>query len=94
MELTLWLSVSLPIHFLKICIWMWLFLLHLNIQQRGLIMFNNTPLELEEIIDQCRALIYAVVEIENPQAKEILSFVLWERLNVLYQISQTEKISS
>ncbi|WP_168197678.1 hypothetical protein [Brenneria corticis] len=57
-------------------------------------MFDNTPLELEEIIDQCRALIYAVVEIENPQAKEILSFVLWERLNVLYQISQTEKISS
>ncbi|WEF10943.1 hypothetical protein M9782_17355 [Pectobacterium actinidiae] len=57
-------------------------------------MFDNTPMELEEIIDQCRALIYAVVEIENPQAKEILSFVLWERLNVLYQISQTEKISS
>ncbi|WP_409161126.1 hypothetical protein [Pectobacterium sp. B2J-2] len=57
-------------------------------------MFDNTPLELEEIIDQCRALIYAVVEIENPQAKEILSFVLWERLNVLYQIFQTEKISS
>ncbi|WP_183096849.1 hypothetical protein [Brenneria goodwinii] len=56
-------------------------------------MFDNTPLELEEIIDQCRALIYAVVEIENPQAKEILSFVLWERLDVLYRTYQTKDVS-
>ncbi|QTF07378.1 hypothetical protein HC231_05115 [Brenneria izadpanahii] len=49
-------------------------------------MFDNTPRELEEIIDQCRALIYAVVEIENPQAKEILSFVLWERLDLLFRV--------
>ncbi|ULS51965.1 hypothetical protein [Pectobacterium carotovorum] len=48
-------------------------------------MFDNTPLEQEEIIDQCRALIYAVIETKNPQAKEILTFILWERLDLLYQ---------
>ncbi|WP_170116022.1 hypothetical protein [Brenneria roseae] len=48
-------------------------------------MFDNTPLELEEIIDQCRALIYAVVELDKPKAKEILSFVLWERLDLLFR---------
>lgn len=53
-------------------------------------MFDNTPLELEEIIDQCRALIYAVVEIDNPQVKEILSFVLWERLDFLYRTFHSE----
>ncbi|MEC5343193.1 hypothetical protein ABRZ24_11380 [Brenneria populi] len=56
-------------------------------------MFDNTPLELEEIIDQCRALIYAVVEIENPQAKEILSLVLWERLDILHQTYQKAEMS-
>ncbi|MBA0159449.1 MULTISPECIES: hypothetical protein [Pectobacterium] len=48
-------------------------------------MFDNTPLELEEIIDQCRALIYAVVELGEPTAKEILIFVLWERLDLLFR---------
>ncbi|GKW16400.1 hypothetical protein [Brenneria tiliae] len=48
-------------------------------------MFDNTPLELEEIIDQCRALAYALVELEQPQAKEILTFVLWERLDNLHR---------
>ncbi|UMO86315.1 hypothetical protein HP572_13020 [Pectobacterium sp. PL64] len=48
-------------------------------------MFDNTPQEQEEIIDQCRALIYAVIETKQPQVKEILTFVLWERLDWLYQ---------
>ncbi|MCY9848242.1 hypothetical protein [Pectobacterium jejuense] len=48
-------------------------------------MFDNTPLELEEVIDQCRALVYAIVELSNPEAKEILTFVLAERLNSLHQ---------
>ncbi|PWC22062.1 hypothetical protein DDT54_17620 [Brenneria nigrifluens DSM 30175 = ATCC 13028] len=85
MELTLWLPVSLPIPRLKICIWALAFLLHLNIQHRRLIMFDNTPMELEEIIDQCRALIYAVVELDEPKVKEILIFVLWERLELLFR---------
>ncbi|WP_180999169.1 MULTISPECIES: hypothetical protein [Pectobacterium] len=53
-------------------------------------MFDNTPLEQEEIIDQCRALIYAVIETKNPQAKEILTFILWERLDWLYQDFHSE----
>ncbi|WP_167335185.1 hypothetical protein [Pectobacterium fontis] len=55
-------------------------------------MFDNAPLELEEIIDQCRALIYAVVELDEPKAKEILSFILWERLNALYLSYQKEVV--
>ncbi|ATA25670.1 hypothetical protein BIY26_19460 [Brenneria goodwinii] len=48
-------------------------------------MFDNTPLELEEVIDQCRALAYAIVELNNPEAKEILMFILWERLECLHR---------
>ncbi|WP_262254047.1 hypothetical protein [Pectobacterium polaris] len=55
-------------------------------------MFDNTPLEQEEIIDQCRALIYAVIEAKNSQAKEILTFILWERLDCLYQDFYSEEV--
>ncbi|MBE5214387.1 hypothetical protein IG611_07370 [Pectobacterium sp. A535-S3-A17] len=48
-------------------------------------MFDNTPLDLEEIIDQCRALAYALVELDQPQAKEVLTFVLSERLDCLHR---------
>ncbi len=53
-------------------------------------MFDNTPLELEEIIDQCRALAYAAVNTDEPQAREILLFVLQERIDHLYRTSQAE----
>lgn len=49
-------------------------------------MFDNTPLELEEVIDQCRALAYAIVELDKPEAKEILTFVLAERLDNLHRV--------
>ncbi|MFP1918155.1 hypothetical protein ACLEEK_04360 [Lonsdalea quercina] len=52
-------------------------------------MFDNTPLKPEEIIDQCRALIYAVVELDGPKAKEILIFVLWERPDMLFHTFHT-----
>ncbi|MFJ5510749.1 hypothetical protein [Pectobacterium jejuense] len=55
-------------------------------------MFNNTPPELEEIIDQCRALIYAVVELDEPKEKEILIFVLWERLDLLFRTFHTPEV--
>ncbi|MBN7768279.1 hypothetical protein [Pectobacterium brasiliense] len=55
-------------------------------------MFDNTPLEQEEIIDQCRALIYAVIETKQPQVKEILTFILWERLDWLYQDFHSEEV--
>ncbi|BES86289.1 hypothetical protein PEC302110_33860 [Pectobacterium araliae] len=54
-------------------------------------MFDNTQLELEEVIDQCRALVYAIVELSNPEAKEILTFVLAERLNSLHQAVHTSE---
>ncbi|MBX9445668.1 hypothetical protein [Dickeya chrysanthemi] len=53
-------------------------------------MFDNTPLELDEIIDQCRALAYAAVNTDEPQAREILLFILQERIDHLYHASQTE----
>ncbi|GKW16327.1 hypothetical protein PEC301937_22760 [Pectobacterium carotovorum subsp. carotovorum] len=46
-------------------------------------MFDSTPLTLDEIADQCRALTHAVIELDNPVAKEVLLFVLAERLEVL-----------
>ena len=48
-------------------------------------LYDNTPLELEEIVDHCRALSYAIVTLDNPQAKDLLSYILCERLEVLYQ---------
>ncbi|MEI7266995.1 hypothetical protein [Pectobacterium versatile] len=53
-------------------------------------MFDNTPLALEEIIDQCRALAYAAVNTDEPQAREILLFILQERIDHLYRTSQVE----
>lgn len=53
-------------------------------------MFDNTPLDQEELIDQCRALAYAVLAIELPQVKEILMFILAERLHVLHDIQENE----
>lgn len=48
-------------------------------------MFDNAPLEPEELIDQCRALAYALMALDHAEAKEILTFVLSERLDVLYR---------
>jgi hypothetical protein len=50
---------------------------------RGLAMFDSTPLTLDEIADQCRALTHAVIELDNSVAKEVLTFVLAERLELL-----------
>ncbi|MFF6011252.1 hypothetical protein [Rahnella sp. R3(2024)] len=48
-------------------------------------LYDNTPLELEEIVDHCRALSYAIVSLDNSQAKNLLTYILCERLEVLYQ---------
>lgn len=48
-------------------------------------MYNQPPCELDEIIDQCRALIYAIVTVESQEAKETLSFILWEHMDELHQ---------
>ncbi|MBG6244565.1 hypothetical protein CS369_06785 [Candidatus Symbiopectobacterium sp. 'North America'] len=46
-------------------------------------MFDATPLTLDEITDQCHALTHAVIELDDPVAKEVLTFVLAERLELL-----------
>ncbi|MGG4664578.1 hypothetical protein [Providencia vermicola] len=53
-------------------------------------MYDNFPLDLEEIIDQCRALIYAIVTLESQEAKELLNFVLWQQLDLLHQTYSQE----
>ncbi len=46
-------------------------------------MFDNTPLTLEEVVDHCRALTHAIIEIQHPVYKELLLFILFERLEIL-----------
>ncbi|EOA2985783.1 hypothetical protein [Yersinia enterocolitica] len=41
-------------------------------------MYDDTPREVEELIDHCRALIYAIVTIDRDDAKEVLSLILWQ----------------
>ena len=53
-------------------------------------MFDSTPLTPEEIVDQCRALTHALIELENLAAKDILTFVLAERLEHLNAVMLDE----
>ncbi|ACT14290.1 MULTISPECIES: hypothetical protein [Pectobacterium] len=55
-------------------------------------MFDSTPLTLDEIADQCRALTHAVIELDNPVAKEVLTFVLAERLELLAVTLQSQEV--
>lgn len=49
-------------------------------------LFDKAPLEIDELTDQCRALSFAITAINNPIVKEILNFILWERLDVLNDV--------
>ncbi|WP_021013401.1 hypothetical protein [Prodigiosinella confusarubida] len=53
-------------------------------------MYDPIPLTLEELVDHCRALAYAIIELENALAKELLMFILWERLNQLNDTLEAE----
>ncbi|HEG0618907.1 TPA: hypothetical protein SB604_000231 [Yersinia enterocolitica] len=46
-------------------------------------MYDDTPREVEELIDHCRALIYAIVTIDRDDAKEVLSLILWQQIDAL-----------
>ncbi|MEQ9721128.1 hypothetical protein ABQG65_07990 [Yersinia alsatica] len=46
-------------------------------------MYDDTPREVEELIDHCRALIYAIVTIDQADAKEVLSLLLWQQIDTL-----------
>ncbi|MGM3175241.1 hypothetical protein [Dickeya lacustris] len=52
-------------------------------------MFDDTPLELDEVLDQCRALAYALIELDQLEVREILIFILAERLNLLYRLNES-----
>lgn len=53
--------------------------------RRRCAMYDNTPREVEEVIDHCRALIYAIITLESPEVKEILNFVLQQQIDLLHQ---------
>ncbi|WP_228779795.1 hypothetical protein [Rouxiella silvae] len=53
-------------------------------------MFDATPLTLEEIVDQCRALSLAVIEVSHPMAKEALAFIQAEKIDLLYRVLNIE----
>ncbi|QWA12043.1 hypothetical protein GTU79_04520 [Sodalis ligni] len=46
-------------------------------------MFDNTHLTIEEVVDHCRALTHAISEIQHPVYRELLLFILFERLELL-----------
>ncbi|CRX44190.1 TPA: hypothetical protein PXO57_003044 [Yersinia enterocolitica] len=46
-------------------------------------MYDDTPYEVEELIDHCRALIYAIISVDRADAKEILSLILWQQIDAL-----------
>ncbi|MDN5681768.1 MAG: hypothetical protein L0G81_14190 [Ewingella sp.] len=48
-------------------------------------LYDATPLTAVELCEQCRALVFAMTELANPIAKELLNSILWERIDQLYQ---------
>ncbi len=50
---------------------------------RGCAMLDSPPLTLEEIVDHCHALVLAMLEMTDLTAKELLLFILSERLDLL-----------
>lgn len=53
-------------------------------------MYDTTPLSSEEVLDHCRALAFAIVELDQSLVKELLMYVLQERLNLLNETLQAE----
>ncbi|EPS8492376.1 hypothetical protein ACVH8U_001227 [Yersinia enterocolitica] len=53
-------------------------------------MYDDTPCEVEELIDHCRALIYAIVTLESQEVKEILNFVLQQQIDLLHDTYQQD----
>ncbi|EPA3117356.1 hypothetical protein ACX1IQ_19080 [Yersinia enterocolitica] len=46
-------------------------------------MLDSPPLTLEEIVDHCHALVRGMLEITDLTTKELLLFILAERLDLL-----------
>ncbi|OVZ78657.1 hypothetical protein [Yersinia kristensenii] len=47
-------------------------------------MYDDTPRDVEELIDHCRALIYAIVTLDRADTKEVLSLILWQQIDTLH----------
>lgn len=45
--------------------------------------YDYTPLETTELCDQCRALAFAITELTHPIGRDILLWVLVERIEML-----------
>ncbi|CAM3618322.1 hypothetical protein [Rouxiella silvae] len=52
-------------------------------------MYDSNPLTAEEILDQCRALSQAGIEVTDAADKEILGFILAEKLEHLDKYLKT-----
>ncbi|MFQ6248859.1 hypothetical protein ACLMPM_02960 [Yersinia enterocolitica] len=53
-------------------------------------MYDDTPCDVEELIDHCRALIYAIITLESQEVKEILNFVLQQQIDLLHNTYQQD----
>ncbi|WP_415860456.1 ash family protein [Pantoea cypripedii] len=80
-------------YFLEAAIWLLPFLVctrNTFVPIRGCVMYDTTPLSAEEVLDHCRALAFAIVELDQSLVKELLMYVLQERLNLLNETLQAE----
>jgi hypothetical protein len=57
-------------------------------------LYDMTPLTAVELCEQCRALVFAMTELANPIAKELLNSILWERVDQLYQTLTSLNVES
>lgn len=46
-------------------------------------LYDNRALDVFELWDHCRALVYVLLETTHPTVKEVMCFILWERLDCL-----------
>ncbi|MCX8964982.1 hypothetical protein EHW66_08160 [Erwinia psidii] len=48
-------------------------------------MFTATDISEPELLDQCRALVFAITELTNTTARDCLTWVMMERVELLRQ---------
>lgn len=53
-------------------------------------LLNKTPLLPEELAEQCFALAYTISEVEQPELKESLLFILLEKQAALLSLIESE----
>lgn len=50
-------------------------------------MFTATAVTEPELLDQCRALVYAITELTNSTARDCLTWLLMERLEIMREVA-------